>query len=93
MAARTNPVISLQAAHAKAEAKLLEEKATLTRFDTELRELEEAIKAKKQAVVDVELVLKKLEHDVQTLAKEKASALTSVSNLEKQYDWIAEESQ
>ena len=38
-------------------------------------------------------MLKKLEHDVQTLAKEKASALTSVSNLEKQYDWIAEESQ
>jgi structural maintenance of chromosome 2 len=34
---------------------LLEERATLTRFDTELRELDEVIKAKKQTASDAEV--------------------------------------
>lgn len=70
-----------------------EERATLTRFDTELRELDEVIKAKKQEAADAELTIKKLEHDVQLLAKEKAGHVTGATNLEKQYDWIKEESQ
>ena len=37
--------------------------------------------------------MKKLEHDIQSLAKEKASHTTAVTNLEKQYEWIQEESQ
>jgi structural maintenance of chromosome 2 len=71
---------------------LLEERATLTRFDTELRELDEVIKAKKQAASDAEVSIKKLEHDVQALAKEKASHITAATNLERQYEWIVEES-
>lgn len=51
------------------------------------------IKGKKQAVADAELQLKKLEHDVQTLAKEKTAATNFVANLEKQYDWIQDESE
>ena len=70
-----------------------EERATLTRFDTELRDLDEVIKAKKQAASDAEVAIKKLEHDVQALAKEKAGHVTAVTNLEKQYEWILEESQ
>jgi structural maintenance of chromosome 2 len=48
---------------------------------------------KKQAVADADLQLKKLEHDLQTLNKEKAASSNFVSNLEKQYEWIAEESE
>ena len=70
-----------------------EERATLTRFDTELRDLDEVIKAKKQAASDAEVAIKKLEHEVQALAKEKAGHVTAVTNLEKQYEWIPEESQ
>jgi structural maintenance of chromosome 2 len=72
---------------------LQEERATLTRFDTELRELDEVIKAKKQAAADAEVAIKKLEHDVQALAKEKTAHVTATTNLEKQYEWIVEESQ
>jgi structural maintenance of chromosome 2 len=51
------------------------------------------IKNKKQAVSDAELQLKKFEHDMQTLAKEKTAATNFVANLEKQYDWIQDESE
>jgi structural maintenance of chromosome 2 len=77
----------------QAERRLQEERATLTRFDDELRELEGVIKEKKQAASDAELAAKRMEHEVQNLGKEKASALTFVSNLEKQYEWITEENQ
>ena len=79
-----------QAEHGEAERRLQEERATLTRFDTELRELDEVIKAKKRAGSDAEGAIKKLNHEIQALAKEKAGHVT---NLEKQYEWIAEESQ
>jgi structural maintenance of chromosome 2 len=72
---------------------LQEERATLTRFDAELRDLDEVIKAKKQAAADADVAIKKLEHDILSLAKEKTAHTTAVTNLEKQYEWIAEESQ
>ncbi|THH15903.1 hypothetical protein EW146_g4642 [Bondarzewia mesenterica] len=84
-------VTAREAEHAKAERRLQDERATLTRFDTELRELEGVIKEKKQAVSDADLELKKLEHEIQTMGKEKAAAMTNVTNLEKQFEWIAEE--
>lgn len=65
----------------------------MTRFDTELRELDEVIKAKKQAATDSDVEIKKLEHEMQALAKEKAGHVTAATNLEKQYEWIEEESQ
>ena len=52
----------------------------------------DVIKAKKQATSDAEVSIKKLEHDVQALAKEKASHVTAATNLERQYEWIVEES-
>ncbi len=55
--------------------------------------MDDVIKAKKQAAADAEVAIKKLEHDVQSLAKEKAGHVTAATNLEKQYDWINEESQ
>jgi hypothetical protein len=39
------------------------------------------------------LQLKKIEHDMQTLTKEKTAATNFVSNLEKRYDWIQDESE
>ena len=51
------------------------------------------IKAKKQVASDAEVVIKKLEHDLQALAKEKAGHVTAATNLERRYEWIAEESQ
>jgi hypothetical protein len=39
------------------------------------------------------LQLKKIEHDMQTLTKEKTAATNFISNLEKRYDWIQDESE
>jgi structural maintenance of chromosome 2 len=66
---------------------------TLTRFNAELKELAEVIKAKKQAAADADVSIMKLEREVQALAKEKVGHLTGTINLEKQYEWITEESQ
>jgi len=41
----------------------------------------------------VEVAIKKLDHEVQALAKEKAGHITAATVLENQYEWIAEESQ
>jgi chromosome segregation ATPase len=79
--------------HGEAERRLRVERATLTRLNIDLRELDEVIEAKEQAVSDAEVAIKKLNHEVQALASEKAGDVTAATNLEKQYEWIAEESQ
>lgn len=76
---------------AQAIEKLREERATLTRFDDEINELEEVIKQKDQAASDIELSIKKAEHDMQSLQKNKTAAVNAITTLEKAYDWIAEE--
>lgn len=70
-----------------------EERASLSRFDNELADLERVIKAKKEAASEADLNVQKLEHAQQALTKEKETAAKFVTNLEKQYDWLAEESQ
>ncbi|GLB42839.1 putative condensin complex subunit SMC2 [Lyophyllum shimeji] len=84
-------VAASETAHAKAAKKLQEELATLTRFDTELKALASVIKEKKQAVSQADLDIKSSEHAVQVLNKEKTAAANLVANLEKQYEWIAED--
>ena len=81
-----------QVEHDEVKRRLQEERETLTRFDAELRDLDEVIKVKKQAVVYTDVLIIKLKHDVQALAKEKASYITGAINLENQHHWIAEES-
>ena len=66
-----------QAEHGEAERRLQEERDTLTRFDTELSKLDEVIKAKKQAASDADVAIKKLDHEIQALAKEKADHVTA----------------
>lgn len=83
----------IQAKHAKAEARLQEERATLTRFDKELKELDDAIKVQKKGISDAELSVKRLEHEIGALEKDKITQGTNMANLEKQYDWIREECQ
>ncbi|KAI0337135.1 condensin complex subunit SMC2 [Trametopsis cervina] len=80
-----------EAEHAKAEARLQAERATLAGFDNELKDLEKVIKEKKHAVAEAELELKKIEHDVQSLGKERTAAANHAIGLEKQFDWILEE--
>ncbi|KAF9220656.1 condensin complex subunit SMC2 [Gyrodon lividus] len=89
----SDKVTDIEAKHAKAEAKLQEERATLTQFDNELKELEEVIKAQKKGVSDAELNMKRLEHELGALEKEKIAQAGNVTSLEKQFVWIREECQ
>jgi structural maintenance of chromosome 2 len=82
-----------QADHAKAEQKLLEERATLIQFDNELKDLENAIREQKRGVSDAEVELTKLEHDITALEKDKAAQARFVTDLEKQHEWIRDECQ
>lgn len=77
-----------QAAYAKAEKTLQEERATLTRFDNELKELANVIKEKKHAVSQAELDVKGLDHEVQVLSKDRTTAVNHAANLERQCEWI-----
>ncbi|KAG6836670.1 hypothetical protein H0H93_005088 [Arthromyces matolae] len=87
----TVEVSTTEAAHARAEKKLQEERATLSRFDNELKALASVIKDKKQFVQQAELDVKGKEHAVQALNKEKVAAANQMTNLEKQYEWIVED--
>lgn len=51
------------------------------------------MKVKKQEISDSELALKKLEHDIGLVAKEKANAEGLKEGLEKQFTWIGDEHQ
>ncbi|KAG6816223.1 hypothetical protein H0H87_007594 [Tephrocybe sp. NHM501043] len=84
-------VATSEAAHAKAEKKLEEERATLSRFDNELKELANVIKGKRQIVSQAELDIKGKEHAQQALAKDKTAAVNQVANLEKLNEWITED--
>ena len=70
-----------------------EERATLTRFDNELKDLEVVIKNKKQAISDADLALNKLDHEVQALVRERTTTKNQVATLEKVHEWILEEKQ
>lgn len=80
-----------QAEHSSANQKLQEELAALKRFDSEIKELEDVIKAKEQIVSDADLQLKKLDHDIQNIVKDKQAQTGFVVAVEKQNPWIAEE--
>jgi structural maintenance of chromosome 2 len=67
--------------------------ATLSRFDTELKELDRVIKEKKGTINQLDLDLSKLQHEITILNKEKTTATNAVSKLEQQHEWIQEEKQ
>lgn len=67
--------------------------ATLSRFDTELKELDRVIKEKKGTINQLDLDLSKLQHEIAALNKEKTTASNFVTKLEQQHEWIQEEKQ
>ena len=65
----------------------------LTQFDNELKDLENAIREQKKGVSDAEIELKKLEHDITAIEKDKVTQAKFVTDLEKQHEWIRDECQ
>ncbi|KAI2782002.1 putative SMC2 protein, partial [Daldinia loculata] len=81
----------LQETHDLAQAQLDDERAKLTGFDDELHALEEAIRSKNSRIAEEGLEKQKLGHTVDKFHKEQQHAIQAVANMEKEFDWIAEE--
>ncbi|KAG8946963.1 Structural maintenance of chromosomes protein 2 [Tulasnella sp. 424] len=84
-------VAQFQAAHEKNVAKLKKERAALTRFDEELADLDQVIKAKKQEIVDVDLEIQQAEHDHKSMDAQLANLISQGDKMEKKYPWIEDE--
>ncbi|KAL9621317.1 MAG: hypothetical protein Q9160_004208 [Pyrenula sp. 1 TL-2023] len=72
-------------------AQLEDEKAKLTGFDDELRELEKTKSAKSKRITEEGLEVQKLDHATEKAKKDEVTAQTLVVSLEKEHDWIVDE--
>ncbi|KAK0478715.1 condensin complex subunit SMC2 [Armillaria novae-zelandiae] len=84
-------VANEQRSYETAYQELEQERATLSRFDGQLKELEGVIRAKKKDLVDADADLTKLDHAIQNLEKERKAAVHQVDSLEKNYEWILQD--
>ena len=80
-------------AHDLAQANLSDEQAKLTGFDEELRSLEDAIRSKNTSITEGGLEQQKLGHEIERFHKEQEGAASHVQALEKEYDFIASDSE
>ncbi|KAI9877287.1 MAG: Structural maintenance of chromosomes protein 2 [Pleopsidium flavum] len=74
-----------------AQAHLDDERAKLSGFDEELRALEDASRSKASRITEEGLEMQKLGHQIEKFHKEQQAAAQTVSSMEKEHDWIAEE--
>ncbi|OAG44017.1 hypothetical protein AYO21_01869 [Fonsecaea monophora] len=74
--------------HDIAQAELDDERAKLTGFDDELRELEQAKSKKSKQIAEEALEAQKLGHAVEKAQKDAQAAAQLVAALEKEHDWI-----
>jgi structural maintenance of chromosome 2 len=72
---------------------LRDEQAKLTGFDEELRSLEDAIRAKNSSITEGGLEQQKLGHEIERFHKEQEGAASHVKALEKEYEFIANDSE
>lgn len=78
--------------HDEAQAALSDERAKLSGFDEEIADLERASKRKSQQIADYKLEAQKLGHSIENLSKAQQTAQQTLSTMEKEHDWIHEES-
>ncbi|KAL4957162.1 RecF/RecN/SMC [Aspergillus filifer] len=78
-------------AHDIAQAHLEDERAKLTGFDDELRDLEKTMQSKNSQITEEALEMQKLGHQLEKLQKEQNAAEQAVAHLEEEHEWIADE--
>ncbi|KAK0547892.1 Structural maintenance of chromosomes protein 2 [Tilletia horrida] len=84
-------ISNLQSDSETAQAKLNEERATLSHYDEELSTLREAGKAKRQEIADAELRVKAMRHDIEKAKQDCNSVEKQIKLLESQYEWLITE--
>lgn len=66
------------------------ERARITDFDEELQSLDAILRSKNTICTEGSLTLQKLRHEVEKYNKEEQSSLQAVTQLESEYEWIAD---
>src|SRR5579862_3982312 len=66
------------------------ERARITDFDEELQALDAILRQKNTICTEGTLSLQKLRHEVEKYNKEEQTSLASVTQLEQEYEWIAD---
>ncbi|KAJ0417118.1 RecF/RecN/SMC [Aspergillus carlsbadensis] len=83
--------IRIKDAHDIAQAQLEDERAKLTGFDDELRDLEKTMQSKNSQITEEGLEMQKLGHQLEKLQKEQNAAAQAVAHLEGEHEWIEDE--
>ncbi|KKK26454.1 hypothetical protein P175DRAFT_0482635 [Aspergillus ochraceoroseus IBT 24754] len=78
-------------AHDITQAHLEDERAKLTGFDDELRDLERTMQTKNSQITEEGLEMQKLGHQLEKLQKEQQAAAQAVAHLEEEHEWIEDE--
>lgn len=84
---------SLETALEKAQGEFEREKAQLSAYDEELKDLEALAKLKAETLADNRLELQNIAHETDRLAKEKQGMLKIIKELEEEHDWIVDQRQ
>lgn len=74
-----------------AQARLDDERAKLTGFDDELKDLEDATRIKNARITEDSLEMQKLSHQIEKFQKDQQSAKSLLREMEKEHEWIADE--
>jgi chromosome segregation ATPase len=77
--------------YADADAALQRERAVLSQFDEEVKALDVTIKRIQDVLTDLDVEIKKTEHDITTATKDRQTSQAHVVQLEKQNPWIPDE--
>ena len=67
------------------------ERAVLSQFDEEVKALDATITRIQEVLTDLDVEIKKTEHDIATATKDRQSSQAMVAQLEKQNPWIPDE--
>ncbi|KAF9304322.1 Structural maintenance of chromosomes protein 2 [Mortierella antarctica] len=81
----------LEKEHEQAHAEYEREKAQLTAYDKELKELEALTKQKSKTVAESQLELQNLTHETDRLSKEKTGLAQALQELVVSHDWIEDQ--
>jgi structural maintenance of chromosome 2 len=76
--------------HANLTAEMDRERARITDFDEELQSLDTILRQKNTTCSEGTLTLQKLRHEVEKYNKEEQTSAAAVTQLETEYDWIAD---
>ncbi|KAI8086313.1 uncharacterized protein BX664DRAFT_335502 [Halteromyces radiatus] len=75
----------------EAKSKLEYEINLMNSYNEEIQELEAVIKAKSSEMVDVNLKVQKIQHDMDRFQKDQQGARQTIENLENEHEWIADQ--